>query len=154
MERLLEGDPEATHLGQWIDLYYNGQEDPTYVLQCVEDFITSWRQQQTLSLPLMIKCYTINTHSRCNSEWWHPVCCFFGLLHHVKIIYATKGSNKEDKKEEIALFYGKETTLGWNMDQWRWVKGLHFFNFTTEFGRESIINRIMGLTNVKDKWHG
>jgi hypothetical protein len=45
-------------------------------------------------------------------------------------------------------------TLGWDLDQWRWVDGYCFLNYTTKSGRDSIINMNLGTTCVVDKWSG
>ena len=44
------------------------------------------------------------------------------VFSHVKIVYATRGPKKVDKKEEMVFFYGTNATLGWDPDWWRWVK--------------------------------
>jgi hypothetical protein len=59
-----------------------------------------------------------------------------GFSQKAKIIHTTKGQ----KKKEIIFFYGKTTTLSWVLDQWRWVEGYHFLNYTTKFGTNFIIN--------------
>lgn len=50
------------------------------------------------------------------------------------------------KGKEIASFFGKEATLIWDLDWWRWVEGYHFFNYTSKLGRDVIINKIF------EKW--
>jgi hypothetical protein len=46
------------------------------------------------------------------------------------------------------------TTLGWDLDHWRWADGGHFFYYTTKAGRDSITNRSPDITRVGDKWQG
>ena len=36
-QRLLEKDPEATHVGQWVGFNCDGAEDSAFVVHCVED---------------------------------------------------------------------------------------------------------------------
>lgn len=66
----------------------------------------------------------------------------------MKIIQALREPKLKAKKEEITFFYGKEATLGWNPDRWRWVEGLHFLNFTTKFERDLVINLLYGKNRV------
>ena len=40
----------------------------------------------------------------------------------------------------------------WSPDQLRWVKAYGFFPYTTQFGRDSVINMIPNMTRVADKW--
>lgn len=96
---------------------------PTFVLQCVEDFIPLGRKQHNISHSLTAKCYTTGTHSRCLSEWWHPTWIFVRFFHHIKIIYVARGPKKDEKREEITFFHGKEITplepesveVGWGL---------------------------------------
>jgi hypothetical protein len=65
----------------------------------------------------------------------------------MKIIYATRGLKKEGKKEE--------TTIGWNLDWRRWVKGYCFLNYTKIFGRDWVVNRVPTFTRGGvNKWKG
>lgn len=43
---------------------------------------------------------------------------------------------------------GKLATLGW---EWRWAEGYYFLNYTTKFGRDSVINTILGMAWMADK---
>lgn len=73
------------------------------------------------------------------------------FFHHVKIIKFAKSGPKDNGKQAIvSFFYGKEVTLKWNPDKWRWVDGYHFLNHNTEFGREAVINRCMGTSGVRN----
>lgn len=92
--RLLEKDPKVIHQGQWVGFYCDGADNHAFILQCVEDFIPSRRQQYHLSMPLIVKCFTVGTHSKCLSEWWWPTWNFTGFFNHVKIMYATKGAQE------------------------------------------------------------
>ena len=54
----------------------------------------AYEHQHLIYLPLMDKCYTMGTCSRCLSEWEKPTGNMSGFFHHVKIIYITRGQNK------------------------------------------------------------
>jgi hypothetical protein len=58
----------------------------------------------------------------------------------VKIIHTTGGPKKEGGKEEIIFFYGETAALSWDPDQWWWVDGYHYLDYTTQLGRDSSIN--------------
>jgi hypothetical protein len=61
----LEDDSDITHHGQWIGFYANGEEDPTFVLQCVTGFSPPCMQLHNLSMPLLLQCFMVGTRSRC-----------------------------------------------------------------------------------------
>lgn len=52
---LLDTDLDTTQPGQWIGFYVDGEEVPTFVIQCDIDFAPSCMQLYHLTLPLPIK---------------------------------------------------------------------------------------------------
>lgn len=74
------------------------------------------------------------------------------FFHHVKIMHTTRGPMREGKKEDVTFFYGNEANLFWNSNHWQWREGLGFLNYTTKFGRDTIINKILGSTKAAEKW--
>lgn len=143
---VLEKNLEATYHSQWLWFYYNSEDNPAFVMQYANDSIPCGRLQHQVSIPLIVKCFTADTHLRCLSEWERPTGEFSGFSHQVKIIYVFKGPKENCKQEKIAFFYGKEATMGWNPDCWRWVEGFHFPNYTTKFGRDLVINMVPGMS--------
>lgn len=69
-------------------------------------------------------------------------------------LYFARGPKKVEKQDEISILYGKEATLEWDLDRWKWVKGYASLNYTTKLGRDYFINMILGITNAADKWQG
>lgn len=49
------------------------------------------------------------------------------------------------------FFYGKLATLAWDPDHWRWVEDYYFLHYTTKFGRDLVINTILGMAWMVDK---
>lgn len=45
-------------------LYRNGEEDPTFVVQCATDVAPNGKQQLYLTLPVKVKSYKVGMHSR------------------------------------------------------------------------------------------
>lgn len=75
-----------------------------------------------------------------------------GFFLKVKIIRTNAGPKKEEEKELITFFlYGKLATLSWDPDQWRWIDGGRFLDYTTKDCREPIINRNPRTTRAADK---
>lgn len=46
------------------------------------------------------------------------------------------------------------TTIGWDLDKWRWADGYRFLNYTTKLGREVVTNKNLGITRAAEKWQG
>lgn len=58
------------------------------------------------------------------------------------------------EKEETAFFYGKNATLGWDPECWRWANGFCFLNYTTKMGNDKIFNMVSYTTRAANKWQG
>ena len=72
-----------------------------------------------------------------------------------KLFTPLGGQGKRVRKKKITFFYCKDATPEWDPNQWWWVKGYHFLNHTTNLGEtESLINKIVGMIKVADKWQG
>lgn len=54
----------------------------------------AYEHQHQIYLPLVNKCYTMGTYSRCLSKWGKPTSNMSGFFHHVKIIYINKGQKE------------------------------------------------------------
>lgn len=115
--------PEFTAIGQWLGFYKVGEEDPCFVMKCSKEMNPSGRILHHLSLPLSGECYTVGKYSRCLNVWRNPSGDFSGFFHHVKIMHTTRGPMRDGVREVITFFYGKEATLRWDPDRWRWRGG-------------------------------
>ena len=150
---LLETDEDTTFPGHWLG-FYTGGEDPAFVLRCNKDFTPACLQRYSITLSTPVECFTVGTHSRCLRTWERPSGEFDGFFHMVKVIHTTRGPKKEGEQEELTFFYGKEASLGWDPDKWRWKDGGRFLNYTTKGGREFIASSNPGSTRAGDKWQG
>lgn len=72
-----------------------------FVVQCVTDFAPHCMQIQHLSLPLMVQCFMVGTHSQCLREWENPIGNMTSFFHKVKIIYTNRGPKKDGEKEDF-----------------------------------------------------
>ena len=120
---LLDPDEDTTHPRQWLGFYVDGEKDQAFVFQYDTDFTPKCLQWHNLTLPLLVQCFTVGTHSCCLREWEHPLGEMAGFFHKMKIIHTNKRPKKKGKKDEIIFLYGKLATLGWDPDRRRWIDG-------------------------------
>jgi hypothetical protein len=110
---LLEDEEDTAYPGQWLSVYVEGEEDPTFVLCCDLDFTHKCLQWHNLTLPLPVQCFTVGTHSRCLRVWeQHPLREMAGFFHKVKIIQFNRGPKKERENEVILLWQNGHPWLG------------------------------------------
>jgi hypothetical protein len=62
---LLEDDQEVTYLRQSMGFYCDDVDDLAFVFRGLEDMVHSSMHQHYLSMPLLVKCFRVGTHSRC-----------------------------------------------------------------------------------------
>ena len=92
---VLEDNTDVTHLGLWVGLYPDGEEDLMLVLQCSRGLYSLLHALTSLHLASLVKYFTIGTHSCCLSEWESlSKIRLVIFLHKVKIIHTTRGQTK------------------------------------------------------------
>lgn len=151
---LLESDNGHVLPGQWLGFYENGEEDPTVVFRCDRDFTPKCLQWYNATLPFPVQCYMVGKHYRYLRLWKHLLGKIEGYFHKVKTMHTHRGPLVDCEKIELIFFYGKEATLGWDPDQWRWEDGSRFLEYTTKDGREYISSKNSSTTHAADKWQG
>jgi hypothetical protein len=90
-------------------------------------------QQHQLSMPPLVHCFAMGTHSWWLREWENPKREMVGFFHRLQIFHTNKGPI-------YIFFYGRLATLGWDPDWWWWIVNGHFLDYTIKDGREYIIN--------------
>lgn len=100
----LEDDSNTTHPGQWLGFYVDGGEDPTFVMKCVAGFSPSCMQLQSLSMPILVQCFTVGTHSRCLRGWEKPTRDMDGFFHKVKSYIPLEARRRKVSKRISFLF--------------------------------------------------
>lgn len=74
-----------------------------------------------------------------------------GLFH----VVGTTALSKEKSNKVLSFFYAKTSSFAWDPDWWKWlVEGYTILDHSTKFGRNSIINRVLGVSRAAIKWHG
>ena len=124
------------------------------VFRCDKDFTPECIQWYSVTLPFPVQCYTVGKHSRCLRLWEHPLGEIQGYFHKVKTVHTQRGPVVDGEKVEFIFFYGKEATLGWDPDRWRWGDGSRFLEYTTKEGREYISSKLRSTTRAAEKWQG
>lgn len=104
---LLDEDSNTTSSGQWVGVYIDRGEYPTFVLNCVNEFAPSCMQLHHLSMSVPLQCFTVGTYSRCIREWESPVGYMVGFFHEVNIIHNTRGPQKKVIVRKSYLFTRK-----------------------------------------------
>ena len=127
---LVEADEDTTYPGHWLGFYTMGEENPAFVLRCNNNFIPACFQKYNITLPGPVQCYTVGTYSRCLRTWERPSGEFDGFFKMVKVIHTNRGPKNEGEQENFIFFYGKEASLRWDPDRWRWKDGGQFLKYT------------------------
>ena len=99
----------------------------------------------------MVQCYTVGKHSRCLRIYDHPLEKIKGYFYKFKTVHTHRGPLVDGVKIKLIFFYGKDGTLRWDPERWRWGDGSCFLEYTTNDGREYISSKSPNTTRAADK---